>query len=907
MSIEAIVRAAREIGRHLSSTADASTTDMVAESCEMLGLATGADIVAMRSIDTKSQAHFVAGWATTAILDGTQPVLTMRDDVDFSEAILAKSLADMPTVVRPGADLDRWRDASPLSAQSLFCPIRSDRRTFGFLCLIGRPGLQWDQGVIDAVLLAASVVGQYQLRVWSDAEHQRRLDLANLIWRFSHGLADLNPEQQVAAIAAALGDVGHALDATLISLWELDHEKQLGRRLARWHVNNEAPLAGPVVELADSPLHDSDLREPRVISNPDWKQTLVVAPGFLGMKPTLCLAAARPVAHQWSDWECGELSSFADLVARLREKASTDARLAATFNEAPNGIALCSTNGELVDCNRAYLDFLGVDERSDLDAGPQASIAMEFVPAHAVGAVKGDRWDRLDGLELPYRRRDGSLVWGRASTVRIGDEPERLWLLHVVDVTAQREALETIRQRAITDPLTATANRHAITDTLTTLLRNADEPASSDGADASACAVVLLDLDGFKAVNDEYGHAAGDHVLMAVVRRLQTLSRPNDLIGRYGGDEFIVVLDGPIGDSEATLQARRLRTCFAAPFEVGERYVFVGASLGLARALSGDTPDELLARADAAMYREKTGFAHRHAPLLDLTASSRTLDLRAAGIDSPATRRQDGASGKLLRNALSAGEIVFWGQPIWHAPSGMPLGVELLARWLHPDGTVDLPDSFVSVAERTGLVVELGRQALATAADTLVRWSSDPDLVRLGVNVNVSPQHLMHGLIGEVGQLMPELPPDAQLGLEFVETALAAGAREHFGPLEELRDSGVRVLIDDFGVGHSSLSRLQQFPASNLKLDRSFIADIVADEGRHRFFRAISRLLGAAGYPVTAEGVETAEQLALVRSSSVQALQGYYLARPAPLEEIEEFVRPFIRDPSARFAAEATL
>jgi len=301
------------------------------------------------------------------------------------------------------------------------------------------------------------------------------------------------------------------------------------------------------------------------------------------------------------------------------------------------------------------------------------------------------------------------------------------------------------------------------------------------------------------------------------------------------------------------------------------------------------------------MYREKIKGDERYAAVLDLTSTHPTVEVRGERL--PQGRDTEAIDGTQLKAALDAGEIVFWGQPIWHAPTGHPLGVELLARWPQPNGAMIMPVSFVGVAESAGLVVELGSQALDAAANILERWSTDRALSLLGVNVNVSPQHLMHDLIGEVRSLVPQLPPKSQLGLEFIETSLASGGTEHFKPLEDLRESGVRVVIDDFGIGYSSLSRLQQFPVSNLKLDRSFVADIASNPERFRFFEAICRMLAAAGYPVTAEGIETAEQLLLTSRSSVQALQGYYFARPAPIEDLEDMLRNHIRDPSVRFTA----
>lgn len=889
-NVSGIIATVRAIGDLLGEESADTRAAAITQACERLGKSTGAETVAVRSIGPDLLSHFVGGWATTAILDGPKRPLRVRDLETFTTPVIARSLADMP-VIPPDADLKAWRSQSPYGALSLFCPVRSGAKTLGFICLVTSPETNWGPDHINAISLAAGAIGQFLLRAWQDEAAEGRIAMATFLREASHRLHRLTAPEFVTGVESVLIDFAQRLDAENISMWRINRETRSGERLIFWSATGEDPLFEQTVDVDTRPVGFNSPTEAEVIIDPQANVQYAVVPGGTSDLAEICLGFRRSGSTPWQRWEIEVMSSLADHVALARRKMAIAARLTATFEEAPRGISLRELDGTFVDCNQAYIDFLGVDSKgaaADLGLGLVVDPALN--PPKVLEAVEKRAFDAVNGHELAYTRPDGSIVWGRASIVKIGEDGERLWLAHVEDVTSHRKALEVIRLRAATDPLTGTANRHTVAETLDTMLRG-PAAANPTAPEMATCAAVLLDLNGFKAVNDTHGHAIGDRVLVEITDRLLASVRPTDLVGRYGGDEFVVVLPGPTSATEAIAMAQRLRECFAEPVLQGDPRIEVGASVGVAVALTDDTPDSLLARADVAMYQEKFESRIRRATLK--TATTTAMYTTIADRDSPLpTAAADGlVTTDQLSEALRSGEIVFWGQPIVHLATGQPLGVELLARWPQRDGSIIAPGDFVPLAESSGLVVDLGRQALAMATRLFDRWADDQDCCHLGINVNISPLHLAHGIVDDVHAIIPALPPDAQLGLEFIETALAIGSQDHLRSLDSLVDRGVRVIIDDFGIGHSSLSRLHQFPASNLKLDKSFLADIVDNQERFRFFRSIVRMMASAGYPVTVEGVESGAQLAAVRQVPAAAVQGFHLGAPAPVEHLETELR----------------
>ena len=454
---------------------------------------------------------------------------------------------------------------------------------------------------------------------------------------------------------------------------------------------------------------------------------------------------------------------------------------------------------------------------------------------------------------------------------------------------AEREREEAVRQlahRVHHDALTGLPNRGLIDDRLQEALARAE-------ADGTTLAVILLDLDQFKYVNDSLGHHTGDDLLRQVAPRLRAAARPQDTVGRFGGDEFVVLCEGLAGPWEALAVARRLAAAWAEPFRLGDDDVFISGSAGVAVTHAGRAGSvALLREADAAMYRAKAR-GRGDVELYDEV-------MRACAYDR-LTLEGD------LRRALADGEIEVAFQPIVDLEDGRPLAVEALARWTHPVRGPVSPAVFIAVAEESGLIADLGRHVLRTACERLARWRAElPGAEALQVSVNVSARQIARGeLPGDVKDALrvTGLPP-AALALEVTESALMEETDAPGPVLASLRSLGVKIVLDDFGTGYSSLSYLRRFPLDGLKLDRSFV-DGLAQPDAAAVVAAIIEMGATLGLVVTAEGVETRGQAEQLRALGCPRGQGYVLARPLPPAEaalaLAEGLR---RRPTLRLAPE---
>ena len=438
---------------------------------------------------------------------------------------------------------------------------------------------------------------------------------------------------------------------------------------------------------------------------------------------------------------------------------------------------------------------------------------------------------------------------------------------------AFREAMDANLESARIDELTGLLGRNAFDDEIQAIV-DSGEPH----------ALAIIDLDRFKVINDTLGHAFGDAVLRAVGDRLLHVLPDGVIAGRRGGDEFAVLIPT---NSERALRGMLHRTVdrIAEPIRHQGHTMQVEASAGVTVFSSSATAEQVLVEADLAMYRGK-----------------RTIGSRVTVFDQ---KMADDASHRAdlerrLRTALENDDIVFWGQPITRVSDGSPIGLELLARWPQPDGSLISPLEFIPVAEETGLINDLGRRALAAAAKLLTQFANHPELATVRVNVNISPIHVAAGLERDVLATVRRIPDPTMLGLEFVETGLIGQAEANNSVLQNLRDLGVRVVIDDFGVGYSSLTYLRTFPISDLKIDRSFIDGIHKNRTQQVLTHAIWQMTNELSIPVVAEGVETDEDLEMIRALGIHSAQGYGIARPEPLGEAVHTLRRLARKSNRR-------
>jgi diguanylate cyclase (GGDEF)-like protein len=466
-------------------------------------------------------------------------------------------------------------------------------------------------------------------------------------------------------------------------------------------------------------------------------------------------------------------------------------------------------------------------------------------------------------------------VWGAMAALTA--EPHRFSeddlvflgaVANIVAAAVERDRVEEqLRHRALHDGLTGTANR--------TLLRDRIDHALGRARRAgSRTAVVFLDIDHFKDVNDTHGHDVGDRLLVAVAGRLGAAMRPEDTLARLGGDEFVALCEDIAGDAEAIAVADRLLASLAEPV-LDEPRVQVSASAGVVICARGHDADSALRDADTAMYRAKHAGRGR-------------VEVFDAG-----TRRRLLARIKTrdeLAAALERDELLLYYQPIIDLETGDVAAVEGLVRWQHPERGIVGPHAFVPVAEETGQIRELGRFVIEQACRDAAAWNAlRPEAQPLGVSVNLSARQLGDDELVPHARRCVEaagLPP-GQFGLEITETVLLEDNTAHLREIEELRACGIRLLLDDFGTGYASLAYLQRFDPDILKLDRSFVSGLGTDRRATAIVSSVAGMAKALGLTLVAEGVEHRPQVASLQLLDCRLAQGYYFARPQPAERID--------------------
>jgi diguanylate cyclase (GGDEF)-like protein/PAS domain S-box-containing protein len=439
----------------------------------------------------------------------------------------------------------------------------------------------------------------------------------------------------------------------------------------------------------------------------------------------------------------------------------------------------------------------------------------------------------------------------------------------LTDTTERTAAQERLRTAGFLDPLTGLCNRAEFVEDLG---RRLEEFKQRRGG--GRFAVLYLDLDRFKVVNDSLGHLVGDELLIAVSRRLETCLRPGDALARLGGDEFAILLNGLGDEQQANAIAFRIQTVLSAPFSIGGREVFISASIGIAFGLADYTdPDEIMRDADTAMYHAKSRGKARH-ELFDADMHARALD--RLGLEND------------LRHAVNSNDFEVHYQPIVSLASGMCVGFESLVRW-NRNGEAISPATFIPIAEELGLIEPLGTWVLQQACSTFAAWQRRFPAGGLDyITVNVSSRQLgQQNFLSLVEQTVHQagLKP-CDLRLEITETALMDNPNAAAALLQELRDFGVKIYLDDFGTGYSSLSHLHKLPVDALKIDRSFVRSLLLPD-RPAIVESILALARTLNTSVVAEGIEDEVQWRELERLGCTHAQGYLFSRPLSVKAVE--------------------
>jgi diguanylate cyclase (GGDEF)-like protein len=432
------------------------------------------------------------------------------------------------------------------------------------------------------------------------------------------------------------------------------------------------------------------------------------------------------------------------------------------------------------------------------------------------------------------------------------------------DITARKDAEAALTEKALTDSVTGLPNRYALTDRLGTALHRLSRR-------PGVVCVLFCDLDHFKQVNDAFGHQVGDLLLTEVAARLSSVLRPEDSVGRQGGDEFVVVCEGLQDPTDAALLAVRLQERLHAPWRYGDHVFLPTASIGIAHTTDAHTdPGDLLRRADVAMYRAKDSGRDR------IETYDRSLDEEL----STALEMQ-----QRLRTALRDDGLVLHYQPVVRLDNGLVVGAEALVRMRDGDGGLLGPDLFLPHAEASGLIGDVGTWVAERAMADLRRWH-DAGLA-MDVGINISPTQLNRpGLATAVlgAATRHDIDP-AHVVVEVTETALVSESSMALASLVELHAAGVRIALDDFGTGYSSLSWLHQFPVDIVKIDKSFVQTVLTDHRRAVIVRALLDVTDETGLGVVAEGVETEQQRAFLAELGCETAQGWLFGRPVPAQD----------------------
>jgi diguanylate cyclase (GGDEF)-like protein len=517
---------------------------------------------------------------------------------------------------------------------------------------------------------------------------------------------------------------------------------------------------------------------------------------------------------------------------------------------------------EIVDCNERGAFFYGLSKKdltgTRLSAGISASFGENLIETYRSAMESGFH---EEDVRMPDDHRL-NISWGHRRLVRVGSG----LAITLQDIGERKSHESELTRLANEDMLTGLPNRHWLIKCMPAVLAQAQENATS-------LALLFIDLDEFKLVNDTQGHAVGDQLLRGAASRLKSLLRPTDHVVRFGGDEFIVVLNPVETDRQIADVAQRLLAAFAVPFAIADETQAVGASVGISvfPRDGGDT-ETLINHGDLAMYSGKSEGKGQY------RFYNRSL------YDSLKTRAQFKQS---LLEAIDRDQFVLYYQPRVDARTGELCSMEALLRWIHPEQGLIAPLEFIPLAESSGLILRIGEMVMQKACAQLDAWRAQ-NLPLVPVSINVSPKQFKQGNIHRqlAAQLEKYRIAPNLLEVEITESAMMGDQPEIIAELSAIRDLGIKLHVDDFGTGYSSLSQLQKLRMDVLKVDQAFTSELGNSKQGKVFFQAIVSMAHALGMSVVAEGVETLQQLRILQALSCNEVQGYFIARPMPPQDM---------------------
>lgn len=554
------------------------------------------------------------------------------------------------------------------------------------------------------------------------------------------------------------------------------------------------------------------------------------------------------------------LNDRADLLEHAKELALINMRFEAALSNMSQGLCMFDGHKRLIIANKAFKEMYNLREDQIL---PGTS-AHDMLKYWATGAedLGADVNERVN-FHAAQRSQIYRLVDGRIVSIKRTPTADGGWVATHDDITERERFTHQINHLAFHDPLTGLANRAGFA-------RRGAEALRMAARGGNKASVLLVDLDRFKDINDRYGHAAGDRLLQLASERIRRSACADDIVARLGGDEFAILQSSETDPSRAAAElGSRLVEAMRAPFDLSGQQGTVGASVGIAIMERGDSLEQILRKADLALYEVKTSGRN------SCRFYQEIMGVRA-------TERQNIEAD--LREAISTGQMELHYQPIVSLGDGRLCGMEALARWRHPTRGLLTPDHFIPLAEETGLIVALSEFVVRRACADASNWPE-----HVNVAINVSPSHLKIGSLKKtVSRALSEtrISP-GRLEVEVTETVLFRENEDVLEELQELRRLGIAIALDDFGTGFSSLSHLRMFAFDKIKIDRSFISEIASRSDSATIVSAISGLARSLDIATTAEGIETSEQLEILKATGCTHGQGYLFGRPCSVSNIQ--------------------
>ena len=577
----------------------------------------------------------------------------------------------------------------------------------------------------------------------------------------------------------------------------------------------------------------------------------------------------------------GTLSDETERVALEQERRGLELRFEAGFEQSAIGTAIVDLHGKPVRINQAVCDLLGRPKELLVGKSWAAYTPPGEIPLIDILEARVAAGDATYADERRYLRPDGSVVWAATHVSILRDEKGNplYYFAHLLDITEYKKLANELAHRAMHDELTGLPNRALLTDRLSQSLARSSRSHKPIN-------VMFLDIDNFKEINDSLGHSAGDELLIHVATQIRGAIRPGDTVARFGGDEFVIVCEGASAAEVSTIGSRVLEA-IKKPVQLNAGEVRVSGSMGITASGPNSTPETMLQTADFAMYRAKS-------------VGPNSIALYDEVLHVQAEERL--ATTTSLALALERKEFKVYYQPVVNIWTGELESAEALLRWEHPSGVLVNPIDFVSIAEHSGLIIPIGAWVLEEACEQLVRWQKTRPSMRVAVNLSVR-QILNPDIIATVRDaLIKSKVTPADLSLELTESIWMEDIEYCAKILTSFKDLGVGLVIDDFGTGYSSLSYLKIFPFDAVKIDRSFVDGLGRDSNDSALVAAIIAMSEALKLNVTAEGVETEEQLTLLKGLSCQRAQGYFLSKPMPADELSRMIDEGYRWPVNRDA-----